>query len=326
MPIQTALCDLLNIDHPILLAPMAGVSGGALAAAVSEAGGLGLIGLGYGDADWQEAQFDAANGARVGAGFITWSLARQPDLLAQALARNPAAVLLSFGDFQPFVPQIRNAGSKIIVQIQTLKQAQHAIDLGVDAIVAQGTEAGGHGGERATFPLVPAIVDIAGDIPVIAAGGIADGRGLAAALALGAAGVLCGTVFYAADESLASDNAKSVAINGSGDDTERSSVFDLARGIDWPPEWNIRTMRNSFTRQWSGNIAGLTENLMQEQARFEAARAADNTDISAVIVGEAADLVRRRESAQQTLQKIVREADTRLQALARMVDSGAVRP
>jgi nitronate monooxygenase len=320
MSIHTSLCDLFGIEHPVLLAPMAGVSGGALAAAVSRAGGLGLVGGGYGDADWLAREFDAAGDARIGVGLITWSLARQPHLLDLVLERAPAALMLSFGDFQPFLPKVRDRQTKLIVQVQTLDQARKAIEAGVDAIVAQGTEAGGHGGTRATFPFVPAVVDIAKEIPVIAAGGIADGRGLAAALALGASGVLCGTRFFASDESLASDNAKQAALNGGGDDTERSSVFDLARGLDWPADWNIRTMRNSFTRRWSEDVGGLRQNIAEEQARFEAARAVDDTDIAPVIVGEAADLIQVIEPAQETLHGMIVQAEHHLRRISRLVE------
>ena len=320
MSIRTPLCDLLGIEHPVLLAPMAGVSGGALAAAVSGAGGLGLIGGGYGDADWLEREFDAAGDARIGVGFITWSLARQPQLLDLVLNRNPAALMFSFGDFKPFLPRIRDEQTKFIVQVQTLDQAREAADAGVDAIVAQGTEAGGHGGNRATLPFVPAVVDIAKGIPVIAAGGIADGRGLAAALALGASGVLCGTGFFASDESLADNQAKQAAVSGSGDDTERSSVFDMARGLDWPSDWNLRTMRNSFTRRWSADMDGLSQNLAEEQARFNAASAAGDIDVAAVIVGEAADLIRLREPAQATLHRMISQAEDRLRCIGRLVE------
>jgi nitronate monooxygenase len=319
MSIRTPLCDLFGIEHPVLLAPMAGVSGGALAAAVSGAGGLGLIGGGYGDADWLEREFDAAGDARIGVGFITWSLARQPQLLDLVLNRNPAALMFSFGDFKPFLPRIRGEQTKFIVQVQTLDQAREAADAGVDAIVAQGTEAGGHGGNRATLPFVPAVVDIAKGIPVIAAGGIADGRGLAAALALGASGVLCGTGFFASDESLADNQAKQAAVSGSGDDTERSSVFDMARGLDWPSDWNLRTMRNSFTRRWSADMDGLSQNLAEEQARFNAASAAGDIDVAAVIVGEAADLIRLREPAQATLHRMISQAEDRLRCIGRLV-------
>jgi len=320
MSIRTPLCDLFGIEHPVLLAPMAGVSGGALAAAVSRAGGLGLIGGGYGDADWLAREFDAAGDARIGVGFITWSLARQPHLLNLVLERAPAALMLSFGDFQPFLPRVREGQTKFIVQVQTLDQAREAVDAGVDAIVAQGTEAGGHGGTRATLPFVPAVVDIAKKIPVIAAGGIADGRGLAAALALGASGVLCGTGFFACDESLANDNAKQAVVSGSGDDTERSSIFDMARGLDWPSGWNLRTMRNAFTRRWSADEDGLMQNLAEEQARFEAASAAGDTDVAAVIVGEATDLIRAIEPAQDTLHRMISQAEDRLRRISRLVE------
>jgi nitronate monooxygenase len=321
MPVRTPICDLFGIEHPVLLAPMAGVSGGGLAAAVSKAGGLGLIGGGYGDADWLMREFDAAGDARVGVGFITWSLARQPELLDLALDRTPAALMLSFGDFKPFLNRIRAAQTKLIVQVQTLGQAREAVAAGVDAIVAQGTEAGGHGGARATIPFVPAVVDIANGIPVIAAGGIADGRGLAAALALGASGVLCGTTFFASDESLASDVAKQAAVSGCGDNTERSSVFDMARGLDWPSGWNLRTMRNAFTRRWSADMVGLSRNIAKEQKRFKAATAAGDMDVAAVIVGEAVDLIRTRASAEVILCGMMSQAEDRLLCLTRLVEA-----
>jgi len=141
MSIRTSLSDLFDVEHPVLLAPMAGVSGGALAAAVSGADGLGLIGGGFGDADWLAHEFDATGDARTGAGFVTWSLARQPHLLDLVLERSPTVLMFSFGDFQPFLPRIRDRQTKLIVQMQTLDQASEVVDAGVDAIVAQGTEA-----------------------------------------------------------------------------------------------------------------------------------------------------------------------------------------
>jgi nitronate monooxygenase len=228
--------------------------------------------------------------------------------------------MLSFGNFQPFLHQIRDTQTKLIIQVQTLEQAREAVEAGADAIVAQGTEAGGHGGARATLPFVPAVVDIAQGVPVIAAGGIADGRGFAAALTLGASGALCGTAFFASDESLANDNAKQAAISGSGDNTERSSVFDMARGLEWPGDWNLRAMRNSFTRRWSTDVFGLCENLAQEQIRFKAASESGNMDVAAVIVGEAADLIQKRGPAHATLQEMVSQAEDILQSLSRLVE------
>lgn len=308
MSIQTAVCDVLGIEHPIILAPMAGVSGGKLASAVSRAGGLGMIGGGYGDAAWLQQEFAAAGNERVGVGFITWSIARKPHLLKAALDRSPAALMLSFGSLEPVLEYISGASAKLIVQVQTLAQAREALAAGADIIVAQGTEAGGHGAGRATFPLVPAIVDMAGSTPVVAAGGVGDGRGLAAALSLGASGVLCGTAFFAADEALAHDNAKDAVVASDGDNTERSSLVDVVRGLEWPPEWNIRTLSNAFTKSWRGNLSELSKHLPSEMAAYAAAQKRGDMDIAAAIAGEASGLIHRRETAQAIVFRMVDEA------------------
>src|SRR6201993_4571584 len=193
MPIDTALTSLLGIKHPILLAPMDVVSGARLAAAVSNAGGFGILGGGYGEKAWLEQQTAslATCKAPFGVGFITWSLARRPELLDIALDAAPRAIMLSFGDPSPFAPRIKSAGALLICQVQTEDMARQALDAGADILVAQGTEAGGHGASRTTIDIVPAVVDLAaGRVPVVAAGGIADGRGLAAMVMLGGAGVL----------------------------------------------------------------------------------------------------------------------------------------
>ena len=144
MAIQNRLTQTLGIERPVLLAPMDLVSGGRLAAAVSHAGGLGMLGGGYGDDDWLDREWQRGN-ARIGCGFITWSLAKRPQVLERALVHRPAAVMLSFGDPRPFAPAVRNAGARLICQVQTLSQAHEAMEAGADVIVAQSTEAGGHG-------------------------------------------------------------------------------------------------------------------------------------------------------------------------------------
>jgi nitronate monooxygenase len=195
--LSNRLTEALGIRHPILSAPMAYAAGGALAAAVTRSGGLGLIGGGYGNAKWIDEQFAAAQGERVGIGFITWSVARNPDLLTDALMRRPAAVMLSFGDPSESAAQIHASGAVLICQCQNLKHLQEAVEAKAEIVVAQGSEAGGHGATRGTFTLVPEVADVlARESPgtmLLAAGGVADGRGLAAALALGADGVLVGT-------------------------------------------------------------------------------------------------------------------------------------
>ena len=162
--LNTRLSKFLRIDYPILLAPMAMISGGRLAAAVTSAGGLGLIGGGYGDKEWLQREFDHAAGTKVGCGFITWSLAKKPELLDQTLARQPAAIMLSFGDLHSFADRVRAAGVPLIAQVQTVDQAAQAFDAGTDIIVAQGGKAGGHGmAARSSFTLVPEVADLAAE-------------------------------------------------------------------------------------------------------------------------------------------------------------------
>jgi nitronate monooxygenase len=318
--LRTRLTEKLGITHPVLLAPMGSISGGRLAGAVSEAGGLGLIGGGYGNADWLEREFAAAGNRRVGCGFITWSLAKQPHLLEVALARNPAALILSFGDPRPFAKRIHAAGAVLICQVQSRDHALQALEAGAEIIVAQGTEAGGHGGSRATLPFVPAIVDLvaerAPEAIVVAAGGIADGRGLAAALALGAEGVLVGTRFYACVESLAHDQAKARVVAASGEDTVRTSVFDTARGYTWPAGIAGRALRNDFTARWHGRERDLAGALDDEMVRYRAAAERGDMETAVVFTGEGIDLIDNVPSAGEIVTRLVTEAEHALASAA----------
>lgn len=321
MTLRTRLTERLGIAHPILLAPMGGVSGGRLAAAVSDAGGLGLIGGGYGDAIWLEREFAAAGNRRVGCGFITWSLAKNPALLDNVLERAPAAVMLSFGDPIPFAARIRAAGSVLICQVQDRDQTLQALDAGAEIIVAQGSEAGGHGGSRATLPLVPALVDLvarhAPEAMVVAAGGIADGRGLAAALTLGAEGVLVGTRFYASAESLAHELAKARVVAASGDATLRTTIFDIVRGLDWPKPYTGRALSNAFCIRWHGREIELAGAITGEMKRYKAAVDAGDFGTAVVFAGEGVDLIADMPPAATIVARLAAEAEQALQSAAR---------
>ena len=316
MPFRTRLTERLGIAHPILLAPMAFVAGGRLAAAVSKAGGLGLIGGGYGEAAWLEREFDLAEGAPVGCGFITWSLARQPHLLARVLARKPAAVMLSFGDPRPFAAAIKTAGAALICQVQTRGQALEAIEAGADIVIAQGAEAGGHGAARATLPFVPGVIDLvrerAPGIAVVAAGGIADGRGLAAALALGADGVLMGTRFFASEELRGDPRAKAMVVAASGEETVRTSTIDVVRALDWPEIFTARVMRNDFVNAWHGAEQRLRAALETETPRYQAAIEEADFSVAAVFAGEAIGLIARVLPAREIVSRTVAEAEAAL--------------
>lgn len=283
--------EILGVDKPVVLAPMGFISGGALAAAVSRAGGLGLIGAGYGDADWIRREFELAGGTPVGVGFITWSLAKRPELLDLALRYKPCAVMLSFGDPAPFAQKVRDAGARLILQVQDLRTARQALRANPDVLVAQGTEAGGHAGTRSLFALLPAVIDIAQGRPVLAAGGIAEHRGYQAALAFGAAGALVGTHFLAAEESLAAPEAKQRVVQADGDATLRTTVFDIIRGYDWPDAITARALRNAFTGKWHGREDDLRKSLDREKSSYRDAVGRRDFDTALVFAGEGIDLI-----------------------------------
>ena len=311
---KTRLTEFFGIEHPILSAPMALSSGGRLAAAVTSSGGLGLIGGGYGDSDWLQREFGLTDGERVGCGFITWSLVRKPELLDETLARKPATIMLSFGDLQPFAEHIHAAGVPLIAQVQTLEHARQALDAGAEILAAQGGEAGGHGMTvRSTFTLVPDVVDLAAERApetlVLAAGGVADGRGLAAALVLGADGALVGTRFWASPEALVSPRAHQRAVGAGGDDTYRTRVYDVVRRLDWPPQYNERALSNPFVDGWHGNEAALLSSLPDAVSTFEAAVAAEDFEAAAILVGEAIGRIDSVRPAADIVVDMAAEAD-----------------
>jgi nitronate monooxygenase len=318
--IVTALTERFGLLHPIVLAPMGAVSGGRLAAAVSNAGALGLVGGGYGDRAWlarELAIVQAATAKPWGVGLITWSIG--PGVLDATLAFRPHAFMLSFGDPRPHADAIKAAGCVLVCQVQGFDEARLAREAGADFIVAQGTEAGGHGAHRSTLPLVPAIADFVAPTPVIAAGGIVDGRGLAATLMLGAHGALMGTRFYASTESLARDGGKRRMVAASGADTARTRVFDIVRDYAWPAPYTGRALRNSFMSRWDGREDALVAALDTERSAYRKATEAGEFDTAMVWAGEGVDLVDAVEDAATLVERIGRDAQARLrQGAARL--------
>lgn len=314
--IRTRLTERFGLEHPILSAPMAFAAGGRLAAAVTNAGALGLIGGGYGDADWLDQAFQDAGNARVGCGLITWKLAEQPEVLDLVLAREPAVMFLSFGDPMPFSARIAEASIPLICQVQTLRDAKRAAEAGASVIVAQGAEAGGHGERRATLTLVPEVADWlasnAPDVLLLAAGGIADGRGLAAALMLGADGVLVGSRLWASQEADVSQAMVDAAISASGDETIRSTVMDKIRGLNWPDRYSCRVLRNGFTDRFHDNLQELMSNADDAAAAWKAGWAAGDPERANTFVGEAAGLINDRPPAAEIIAGLSRDAESLL--------------
>jgi nitronate monooxygenase len=293
MALSTRFTEMLGVRHPIALAPMGGSAGGRLAAAVSRGGGLGMLGAAFGDREWLDRELPmVASGTDQpwGVGFLTWAV--DADAVRRVLAHGTSAVMLSFGDPGPFVSLVRAAGAISIIQVTDLEEARRAVDLGADVIVAQGTEAGGHGARRgrSTLPFVPVVVDLAAPTPVLAAGGIADGRGVAAALALGAAGALIGTRFLATTEAELAPATTKAILEGRGQDTERSNVLDLARGSRWPSRYSARTLGHPYLDRWRGREAELaTDAQARQDYQDDIARGA--IPALPLWAGEAVDLV-----------------------------------
>jgi nitronate monooxygenase len=314
MALTTAFTKLFGVQHPIALAPMGGSAGGALTAAVSRGGGFGLLGSGNGERDWlaRELAIVAENTTNPwGIGFLTWQV--DVGALENALEHQPRAVMLSFGDPSPFAERIRRTGTALVIQVTDLEEARHAVDLGADVIVAQGSESGGHGARhgRSTLPFVPVVVDMAAPVPVLAAGGIADGRGLAAALALGAAGAVIGTRFQATTEALVAPSTRTAIVQGHGADTERNSILDIARGSRWPSKYTARTLGHPFLDQWRGRETELAADLHARDA-YQVALSQGDIPPLPVWAGEAVDLINDLPSATDLVNSLATQAEEAL--------------
>ncbi len=265
MTLRTRFTDLFDLAHPVMSAPMAMHSSATLAAAVSEAGGLGSFGAMHADRgpEWvsqQCAEIRATTERPFAVGFITPFLGFAEPFLAAALEAPPAAVVLSFSDPGPWAPRLRDAGVRLICQVQDHDSAAQAVDAGADVLVAQGTEAGGHTGTMGLLPFLAATVDRHPDVPVLAAGGIADARTLAAALVAGADGALLGTAFLATPDAVDIDDGyRQLIVDSDGTDTVLTDVFDVLSGLPWPDSIHDRMRRNRTTEEWGGRESELAE-------------------------------------------------------------------
>lgn len=310
--ISTPLCRLLGIERPILNASMAGTATGELAAAVSEAGGFGMIGgTNPAGASWLREQIGIARSLTsrpFGVGFIS-SFPDTGELAAVAIAEGVAAINHSFADPAPFIGPAHAAGVKVFVQVQTLSRAIAAAGAGADVIIAQGGEAGGHSGAIGGFALLPAIVDAVAPTPVVAAGGIADGRGLAAALMLGAQGAWMGTRFVASREWGGPSWEQSAVLAATADDTVQTRVYDLIAERPFPAENPDRMLRNAFIDRWNGRESEIPANREVLQAEVEAGGERADLAVAGISAGVSAGLIGAALPAGEIVRSIVEEAE-----------------
>lgn len=290
---RTWLTEQFGLRVPVVGAPMAGPGEGALANAVSAAGGLGMMGVNATrSADWvrREAAVAGARGHRFGIGLMSWALESNPEQLDAAIASGASVVSVSFGDFAPHVARLKDAGMRVTTQVGNLAEARAAERAGVDFLVARGAEGGGHGrNEVATLPLLQTVLD-AVTVPVVAAGGIANRRGLAAVLAAGAAGAWVGTAFLGCREAGNTDRARQRLFAATETGTAYGSVFDVAQRLGWPAEYGGRALRNPYFDTWHARLDELAgDDRAGEELR--AARAAEDFETAYLYAGQGVGLL-----------------------------------
>ncbi|MFL5629427.1 MAG: NAD(P)H-dependent flavin oxidoreductase [Ktedonobacteraceae bacterium] len=305
--LHTYLTTSWQLRYPIIGAPMAYVGRGRLARAVSQAGGLGMIGIG----STESVEFLAQEAAiacgtdqgRFGIGMHAWANERRPDLLDAAIEAKPFLISISFGSPAPYVERLHQHGILLATQVNTRTEAMQAAQAGVDLIVVQGAEAGGHiTGQVNTLPLLQSVLD-AVQVPVLAAGGIANPRGVAAALAAGAEGVWVGTCLLASPECENTEQARTRVVQAQETDTIVTRAFDVAQGLAWPPQYPGRALRNRFTDQWHSHIDALPQANEARQQLAEAV-ASKNYDLAYIYAGEAVGLVKREQPAAEVIRQL----------------------
>jgi len=311
--IHTRICDLLGIAHPIVLGGMGTATSGPLVAAVSSAGGLGTLGTSglSGAQIGAEAQaIRAATDKPFGINHLLFRI--EEEAFAATLQARPAVIAFAWAhahqDLRTFFRRAHDAGATVMYMAGEVPLAVKGAEAGADVIVAQGTEGGGHVGWMASMALVPMVVTAVAPRPVLAAGGIADGRGLAAALALGADGVLLGTRMMATPESPIHPNLKQAIVHSDGHDTVLTEIPDIATGHVWPGAM-ARAMRNAFIERWAGREWALRQCYRGVgQAAVEARRAGD-ADNAPLLFGQDAGLIDSVRPAGEIIRSMVAEAE-----------------
>jgi len=311
--IRTPVCELLDIEHPIALGGMGSAVSQALVAAVSRVGGLGAMGCHYMTADQVRSNTAAirqATNKPFGLNFLLFDI--KEDSFAAALDLRPQVMAFAWPrpeqDIKAYVARAHDAGCKVTFMAGGVPEAKRAAAAGADVIIAQGTEGGGHVGWQASMALVPMVVDAVAPVPVLAAGGFADGRGLVAALALGAQGILLGTRFLASEESPLHPNFKQAIVDSDGHDTQLSEIPDIAAGLVWPGAMT-RSKRNDFIERWAGREWALRQNQAEVIARLRAARQAGDVREAPLSMGQDAGLIHDIPPAAEIVHRIVREAE-----------------
>lgn len=318
--IHTRFTEAFGLDAPIMSAPMAMVTSASLAGAVSAAGALGTFGGTdpVRGPDWLRDEVDAVRAHTdrpFGVGFITHFLPFTEDLFDAALATRPPVVVLSFAPAGPWLRRAHDAGSRVICQVQTMDLVRDALEEGADALLVQGHEAGGHTGTMGLLPFLASALEVSGDTPVLAAGGVSSGRALAAVLAAGADGASLGTAFLASSEAIdVPDAYKELIVESNGEDTVFTTLYDDARGLHWPEPVGMRLRRTKHTDKWQGREEEAKDHLDELRAELPVVLDFERFDpeVSTVLYGQSAASVIAVRSAADIVHSLCDEAATLL--------------
>jgi NAD(P)H-dependent flavin oxidoreductase YrpB (nitropropane dioxygenase family) len=310
--IRTPFTDLVGIEHPVVSAGMGGGhTGGELVGHVSEAGGLGVLGASFVPPEELDAMVTRAREITSKPIGINLLLHATEDRVDEVLQAEPAVLSTAWPrddqDLGAIFAKAHERGIRVMHMVPRVDDALRAAEAGADVIVAQGNEGGGHVGEIGTTVIVRQVVKAVAPVPVLAAGGFVDGAGLAAALALGADGVLLGTRFLATDEAPVEAAYKEAIVASAGDDTIVTTVGDTLSGRDWPGAW-ARVRRTRFIEEWLGREPELRRRRAAAWARLEAAEETD-PDYGLMWIGQSAGLIDSILPAGEVLRQMVREAE-----------------
>ncbi len=320
--LYTKLTEMLGITYPVMSSPMTMHCGGKLAAAVSQVGGLGSFGgINPEGPDWVRQQIRHVRSETdrpFGVGFITQLIQDMPDNFQAVLDEKVPVIAFSFADPKPWLAQAKDSGALIMCQVQSLESAEEAVSAGADVLVAQGNEAGGHTGGMNSLPLLVCLLNKYPQLPVLASGGISDGRGLAAVLAAGAEGAWVGTAFLATPEVVeVPDTFKERILLSNGQDTTFTRLYDQLGDAPWPTEIAGRVYRNRFVREWDGREEDIIK--YREELTSDAAEAWErhDPDVASVYMGQSSGGVNAIRPAAQVLQDICDQAESILRARSR---------
>jgi enoyl-[acyl-carrier protein] reductase II len=317
--LRTRICTLLGIEAPVLQAGMSTFTSAELVAAVSNAGGLGILGALLRPVDELRNEIRRIRTLTDRPFGVNHVLAHlDPTALDATFEERVPVLSLAWGDAAPLVARAHAAGARVVHQVPTAAEAARAAAAGVDVIIGQGTDGGGHVGFVGTLPLLPAVVDAARGVPVVAAGGIADGRGLAAALALGAEGVLMGTRFLATPEAPIPPRWRELLVASDGGATVRTAAFDRAVAMPWPGA-EVRAIRNRFLTDWSDRPGEAGEHAAELGPLLMQAMQAGDFEVFPPMAGQSCGLIAEVLPAAEVVRRTVAEAEAALRRVAQLI-------